>query len=148
MPLEYLPIRMRGPLAQAHQLQLLGDQLLSARCVDARERRVEIEHAGAGEVGGKAVILRQVPDGPAGFGLAGIAAEDEGAAFGRPDGGEQGLDEGGLSRPIRSKQSEDGATANLQRNAVNGPDLAPRPSGSVDFGEVLSFDGVFGVHSP
>ncbi len=137
-----------GPLAQAHQFQLLRNQLLSARCVDARERRVEIEHAGAGKVGGKAVILRQVPNGPPRFGLAGIAAEDEGAAVSWPDGGEQGLDEGGLSRPIRSKQPEDGAAANLKRNAVNGADLSARPAGNVDFGEVLSFDGVCGVHSP
>src|ERR1700691_5152359 len=71
-----------GPLAQAHQFQLLGDQLLSARGVDARERGVEIEHAGASKVGGKTVILRQVPDGPAGLGLAGVAPEDESAAMG------------------------------------------------------------------
>jgi hypothetical protein len=137
-----------GPLAQAHQFQLLGDQLLSARWVYARERRVEIEHAGAGKVGGKAVILRQVPNGPAGLGLAGIAPEDEGAAFSWPDGGEQGLDERGLPCPIGPQQPENRTTANLKRNAVDGPDLPARPSRSVDFGEVLGFDGVCGIHSP
>ncbi len=74
-----------GPLAQAHQFQLLGNQLLSARSVHARERRVKIEHAGASEISGKAVILRQVPDGTARLRLAGIAPEDQGRAMGWPD---------------------------------------------------------------
>ena len=138
----------RGPLTQAHQLQLFGDQLLSARCVDARECRVKIEHAGAGEVSGKTVILRQVPDGMACAGIARVPAEYEGGAVRRPDGGEQRFDEGGLPCPVRTQEPENGATADPQRNAVNGPHLAPLPLGGVHFGQVLSFDGEFGVHSP
>ena len=135
-----------APLAQAHQLQLLGNQLLSPCGINARERRVEIEHAGTGKVSGKAVVLRQVSDGPPRLRLAGIAAEDERGAVGGAHSRQQSLDECGLPCPIGPQQTEDYTAANAQRNAVNGAHLPPLPAGDVNLREVLGFDRVFGVH--
>ena len=57
-----------APLAQAHQFQF-PESASSPRDVDARERRVKIQHSGAREVGREAMVFRQVPDGPPRFGL-------------------------------------------------------------------------------
>src|SRR5580704_16014212 len=125
---------------------MLWDQFLSPRGVHARERGVKIEHTGAREISRKTVILRQVSDGPARFRLAGIAPENQSAASGWPHRGEQSLHEGGLPRPVGPKQSEDSASANVERHAIDGAHLPPRPPGEVNFGEVLRRYGVFGIH--
>ena len=134
-----------APLGQAHQLEQLGNQLLAARGVHARKSGVKIQHAGAGKVRGKAMVLGQVPDGTPGFGFAGIAAENQSIAGGRMHRRQQQLDEGGLARAVRAEQSENGAARHAQRDVVYRRHFAPRPTGAIDLRQAAGLDGVLGL---
>ena len=92
------------------------------------------------------MVLRQVSDGPARHGIAGIASENESAAAVGPHRRKQRLDEGRFAGAVRPEQAEDDPFGNPQGNAINGPNLAARPSRAVDLCEILGFDGVLGIH--
>ena len=66
------------------------------------------------------MVFRQIADRRAGRGFPRIAAENNGPARSRMRRREQHLDEGGLTRAVRSQQAIGRAAGNAERNIING----------------------------
>src|SRR5208283_3114352 len=97
-------------------------------------------------VGGKAMVLGKVTHGTPRFGLPAWSPEQESAARGGADGGEQQLDEGSLPRPVGAEQAEGGTARDAQREPVHCADLAAPKGRTINFREAVSFYGVVTVH--
>ncbi len=135
-----------GALFEADQVENFRDAAAARGGVHAGESAVEIKHVAPGHVSGEAVVLGKIPDGAAGFGVARVPTEDQGAAGGGVCAGEQHLDEGGLAGAVGSEKAVGGADRDANGDVVDGAKLAAGEGRTEDFGQAFGFDGV-GWHS-
>jgi hypothetical protein len=110
---------------------------------------VEIQHAGAGEVGRKTMIFRQISDRTAGFVQADVFTKDPGRTRRSMHRREKHFYESGFARSVRAKQAEFDSNRNAQSQVANGFYFLASEASSIYLFQALGFDGVIcGAHSP